>query len=237
VPYANDSARHQAWAWQMLRRLRAYFWLKAFGITVFMGLFFVGYFHTLRNPVRPVLQMPLTALDLAIGHQPAALLAYVSLWVYVGFAPGMFHQLRHLVVYGLWAAALCSTGLLIFYLAPTAVPPYRASIDLLQHPGFAILQGVDAAGNACPSLHVATALFSAVWTARFLQHIGAPLWARLVNWLWLALIVYSTLAIKQHVVLDVVAGVALGGAFAWASLRWFPRQVWLPMAGEPGRAR
>lgn len=207
--------------------MRYLLWLKLMGVSAFMWVFFIGYFHLLRNPVRPVFEMPLTALDLVIDHQPAALAAYVSLWLYVGIAPGLMLKLRDLIVFGLWAAALCGAGLLIFYLAPTAVPPYQGVIDLARHPGFAMLQGVDAAGNACPSLHVATALFSAVWIDRLLRHIGAPGALRAASWVWLALIVYSTLAIKQHVVLDVLAGVALGGVFAWASLRWFPRRAWL----------
>ncbi len=203
-----------------------FLWLKTLGISAFMWVFFIGYFHLLRNPTRPVFEMPLTALDLAISHQPSALAAYVSLWLYVGIAPGLMLRLRDLIVFGLWAAALCATGLLVFFIAPTAVPPPAITADLSQHAGFALLQGVDAAGNACPSLHVATALFSAVWITRLLRHMGAPVGLMVVNWVWLLAIVYSTLAIKQHVVLDAVAGAALGGVFAWASLRWFPKQAW-----------
>jgi membrane-associated phospholipid phosphatase len=82
---------------------------------------------------------------------------------------------------------------------------------------------VDAPGNALPSLHVATALFTALWIQRLLREIGAPADLRHLNWLWLALIVYSTLATKQHLALDVLAGGALGALFGRASLRWFPR--------------
>lgn len=208
------------WSHQLLQRVRFRLWFKLLGISGFMWLFFVFYFHLLRNPVHPVVQMPLTALDRAIGHQPWALWAYVSLWVYVGIAPGLMLRLRDLFVHGAWAAALCGTGLLIFYLAPTAVPPYPLSPEAASHPGFALLQGVDAAGNACPSLHVATALFSAAWLQRLLRGVRAPAWVSIVNGVWLLLIVYSTMAIKQHVAWDVLAGALLGGAFAWASLRW-----------------
>jgi membrane-associated phospholipid phosphatase len=81
---------------------------------------------------------------------------------------------------------------------------------------------VDAPGNALPSLHVATALFTALWIERLLHEIGTPAALRRLNWLWLTLIVYATLATKQHLLLDVLAGGALGAAFARASLRWFP---------------
>ncbi len=208
------------WVHQLLRRVRYLAWLKLLGISGFMWLFFIAYFHLLRNPARPVVQMPLTELDRVIGHQPWAFWAYVSLWVYVGLAPGLMLRLRDLLVHGAWAGALCATGLLIFYLVPTAIPPHALSPEAASHAGFALLQGVDAAGNACPSLHVATALFSAAWVQRLLHGVRAPAWTGALNLIWLLLIVYSTMAIKQHVVWDVAAGALLGGTFAWASLNW-----------------
>ena len=36
--------------------------LKFVGITAFMWLFFMAYFYVTRNPVRPLITMPLTAL-------------------------------------------------------------------------------------------------------------------------------------------------------------------------------
>ena len=156
---------------------------------------------------------------------------YISLWVYVGIAPGLLLSLRELIVYGLWGGALAATGLLCFYLVPTAVPRPEFAVDLAQHPGFAVLQGIDAAGNACPSLHVAAALFTAIWVERMLRDLGAPALMRALNVVWLVLIVYSTLAIKQHVVLDVIGGIVLALLFAWPSLRWFPRSATWPAGG------
>jgi hypothetical protein len=196
--------------------------LKTLGICLFMWVFFIAYFHLLRNPAAPVVQMPLTALDRAIAFAPGALAPYVSLWLYVGIPPGLLLSLRELLVFGLWAAALCITGLACFYLWPTAVPPMTVNVDLARHPAFAVLQGVDAAGNACPSLHVATAVFSAFWIERLLRDMRAPTAWRWLNLAWVLLITWSTLATKQHVVLDAVAGAALGSVFAVASMRRRP---------------
>ena len=113
--------------------------------------------------------------------------------------------------------ALCASGLAAFYFWPSAVP--RLVLDLAEHPAFAVLQGVDAAGNACPSLHVAAAVFSAFWIDHLLRRFEAGRIARGLSLVWLALIVYSTLAIKQHVVLDVLAGAALALLFALPSLQ------------------
>lgn len=210
----------RTWAADIGQRVRRHFVLKAVGTTIFTWLFFIGYFHLLRNPAFAVTVMPLTPLDTLIPFQPWLLGAYLSLWVYVGVAPGLQPNFRELFVYGLWVGALCLSGLGLFYLWPTQIPPL--AIDVSGYPGFEMLQGVDAAGNACPSMHVAIALFTAIRLAHVLREIATPLWPRVLNWAWFAAIAYSTLAVKQHVVLDVLAGALLGAAFALPSLRWRP---------------
>jgi membrane-associated phospholipid phosphatase len=209
-----------AWTQEFLRLVRDRFWLKFLGVSGFMWLFFTGYFYVLRHPLQPPTPMPLTAVDGWISFQPWAFWAYVSLWVYVGIPAGLSRDLRSLVRHGAWAALLCLTGLACFYLLPTAVPAAGLAADRAAHAGFAVLQGLDAPGNACPSLHVATALFSAAWNRRLLRELQAARWAFVLNAVWAALIVYSTLAIKQHVLLDVLGGTLLAAVFAGLSLRW-----------------
>ncbi|HWH81666.1 MAG TPA: phosphatase PAP2 family protein [Burkholderiaceae bacterium] len=216
LPLANRAA--PPWTADLWLRMRRLFLLKLVGTSAFTWLFFVAYFQLLRHPVNPVVVLPLTALDHWIPFQPAALPAYLSLWLYVGVAPGLQLRFRELVVYGLWIGALCVSGLAIFYAWPTAIPALAAAD--LGHSGFRMLQSVDAAGNACPSMHVAVAIFTALRLDPLLRDARAPLVLRLINLAWFAAIAWSTLATKQHVVLDVAAGALLGAAFALASLRW-----------------
>lgn len=197
--------------------MRRHFWIKACGATAFMLAFFAAYFHVLRHAAQASVMMPLTALDHWVAFQPMALLPYASLWVYVTIPPMLLNGLRQVVIYSLWIGALCVGGLGLFYLWPTAVP--LLVLDVAVYPAFAVLQGVDAAGNACPSLHVATAVFTAFWLDHLLRELEASSVMRWLNLAWVVLIVYSTLAIKQHVVLDVIAGGALALLFAWPSLR------------------
>ena len=218
LPLAPPSP--QSWAADIGLRMRRLFALKLVGITAFTWLFFLAYFYLLQHPVHPVVVMPLTALDQLIPFQPPALFVYLSLWVYVGTAPGLQLTFTELVVYGLWVGALCLTGLACFYFWPTQVPPL--AIDVSGFPGFATLQGVDAAGNACPSMHVAVAMFTVIRVEDVLRQAGAPAWPRLINRIWFIAIAMSTLMVKQHVVLDVAAGALLGIAFALPSLRWRP---------------
>lgn len=210
-----------SWSSELALRLKKLFWLKFIGTAAFTWLFFIAYFALLREPVNPVITMPLTPMDDWVDFQPWALLPYLSLWLYVGVAPGLQRNFLRLFVYGCWCLALSLTGLLIFYLWPTQIPTFSHVGDA---PGMAMLKGVDAAGNACPSMHVAISLFTAIWVERVLAHIGAPRWLRLGNALWFIAIAYSTMAVRQHVALDVLGGLLLGGVFAWASLRWSPRE-------------
>jgi membrane-associated phospholipid phosphatase len=216
-----SSSQRPAWRAELARRSRHRFVLKTVGICGFIWVFFICYFHLLRNPVHPVTAMPVTALDRLIPFQPQALIPYLSLWIYLGIAPGLMLALRDLVAYGLWIAAMCVAGLLCFYALPTTVPPLE--LDVSGYAGFAMLQGVDANGNACPSLHVATAIFTAIWVEYLLRRLQMPWGLRAGSALWCLAIVYSTMAIKQHVALDVLAGAALGTVFAMAALRWRPR--------------
>lgn len=217
---ATAQPRPTGWGAELAARIRLYFVFKTVGITAFIWVFFIGYFWVLRHPAYPVTLMPQTAIDQWVPFQPAMLVPYLTLWFYVGIPAGLAASFRHLIVYGLWATALCVTGLAIFYFWPTAVPP--RPFDATTYPGFALLQGVDAPGNACPSMHVAVAVFTAMALHSLLRGIGAPLWMRLLNGAWCLAIVYSTLATKQHVALDAVAGVLLGSTFALFSLRWRP---------------
>jgi hypothetical protein len=205
----------QADIWLRLRRL---FLLKVAGTTAVIALFFVAYFHVLRHPAHPVTVMPFTPLDAWVPFAPAMLVPYLSLWFYVGLAPGLLLTLRRLVAYALWAAALCLAGLVAFYFWPTTVPAFPGARAMADLPAFQALHGLDAPGNACPSMHVAFAVFTAAWIEHVLKAVRVPPALRWLNLAWLVAIAWSTLAIRQHVVLDVVAGLALGCVFAMLSL-------------------
>lgn len=191
--------------------------LKGIGTPVFIGVFFAAYFYVLKNPAYPTTVMPVTWLDRVIGFQPWTMSLYASLWVYVSLPPALLATRRELYRYGLAMAATCLAGLAVFYFWPTAVP--AADIDWARYPGVEFLKNVDAAGNAFPSLHVATAFFSGIWLDHLLRRFDTPLWVRLFSWIWCIGIVYSTLATRQHVAVDVWGGLALGGVAAWLSLR------------------
>jgi membrane-associated phospholipid phosphatase len=211
------SSQPRPWYRQIAAVLTQHGVLKGIGTPLFIGLFFGAYFYVLKSPAYPTTEMPITWLDRMIGFQPWTMPLYVSLWVYVSLPPALFATRRELYRYAVAMAGTCLTGLFVFYFWPTAVP--AANIDWARYPGVDFLKNVDAAGNAFPSLHVATAFFSGIWLGHLLRRFGAPLWILMFNWMWCIGIIYSTLATRQHVVVDVWGGLMLGGLAAWLSLR------------------
>lgn len=199
----------------ILTALLAHGWTKLFGITGFMLVFFYGYFYLLKRPAYAVRIVPNTWLDSIVSFEPAALFIYLSLWVYVSLPPALMLTRKDIFDYGARIGALCCAGFVVFYFWPSAIAP--ADIDWEKYPSVTFLKTVDTAGNALPSLHVATAVFSALWLHWRFKRLALAAPVRFVNALWCVAIAYSTLAIKQHVALDVFAGTALGVAAAWAT--------------------
>ena len=213
----NENSQQTAWYRQAAAVMPMHIRLKSIGTMLFIGLFFGAYFYLLKQPAYPPTVMPVTLLDRLIGFQPLALPMYLSLWVYVSLPPALLATRRELYDYGLAIAGTCLAGLIVFYFWPTVVP--AANIDWAQYPDVAFLKSVDASGNACPSLHVATAIFSGIWLHHLLRRFGAPPWMLILNWAWCAGIVSSALATRQHVAVDVLAGLVLGALAATLSLR------------------
>ncbi len=213
----NEDSQQMPWYRQAAAVIPMHMHLKSIGTMLFISLFFGAYFYLLKAPAYLTTVMPITVLDRLIGFQPLTLPIYISLWVYVSLPPTLLATRRELYGYGLAMAGTCLAGLIVFYFWPTAVP--AANIDWAQYPDMDFLKSMDASGNACPSLHVATAIFSGIWLHHLLRRFGTPLWMLTFNWTWCIGIIYSTLATRQHVAVDVVAGLVLGVLGAYLSLR------------------
>lgn len=208
----------KGWLVDLWRRLACLWWLKALGNTAFLVVFFWLYLWVQARPQFAVTQIPATALDRWIGFQPWAIGLYLSLWVYTALPVALQPSWPALRRYGWWIGALCALGLLMFALWPSSVSQ-AVGPRLGASPWFATLYAMDTNGNACPSLHVAAAVFSALWLRAQGHAMGAPRAWGVVNVLWCVGIAISTMAIKQHLLIDVAAGAALGALMGAWSLR------------------
>jgi membrane-associated phospholipid phosphatase len=222
-------AREIPWSQPLGLRLKARAGFKLTALTVFGAVFFAGYFLLLKFPVFPVTEMPVTALDRFIAFRPGTLPLYVSLWLYVPLVPGLMTGRDEIIAFYRAAGGLCLVGFACFFFWPTAVP--ALDLNWTGNPAFSRLKAADGTGNACPSLHVTFAVFCALLLHRRLGGLRARGIMRSLSWVWCAGIVYSTLATKQHVALDVFAGTALGTAGAALYLRDRAK------SGRPGHMR
>lgn len=213
----NESRQLSVWYSRIAVVAPKLFFLKSVVITLFIGLFFGAYFYLLRHQAYPVTVMPLTWLDRWIEFHPVAIPLYFSLWVYVSLPPLFLATRSELYAYGAAMALTCVAGLIVFFFWPTAVPV--ANMDWTRYPGVDFLKTLDAAGNALPSLHVATAVVSGAWLHRLLQRFDGPKWLIGLSAIWCIGIIYSTLATRQHVLVDVAAGIALAAITVYFSLR------------------
>lgn len=182
--------------------------IKRIVITGGMTLFFVCYFALLNLKFFPATEMPITAVDRFVDFSPQAIWLYASLWVYVNLVPALIDDRREMLSYYLSAAAICAVGFSIFFFWPTTTP--AADIDWSRYRWYQHLKTVDRGGNAMPSLHACFAIFSALWLDRTLRTLRTNSGWRIFNGLWCAGILYSTLATRQHVAIDVCAGLVLG---------------------------
>lgn len=183
-----------------------------------MSLFFFGYFHLINQPTGTPTVVPASAIDHLVGFQPQFFYLYASLWLYVSLVPAIMPDRKTLVRYGIAIGLVCLAGLAVFYFYPTRIE--RDPSLWVNQPEFAWLSAVDSSGNAFPSLHVATALFSAYWLDRSIRALGMPLAIRWLSVVWAIGIVYSTLAIGQHVMWDVLGGVLLAMTGLMLSASW-----------------
>ncbi|MDO9305973.1 MAG: phosphatase PAP2 family protein [Sulfuricurvum sp.] len=198
-------------------RLWSHWCLKAVGTMSFIALFFALYFYLLTHHFYPVTQIPLVSVDKWISFNDFYLYFYLSLWVYVSLPPALIKSKKELFYYGMYVGVVSIIGILFYLFFPTVIP--QNSNDWAASSNMELLKSVDMGGNAFPSLHVATAFFSFFWLHLQLKQMRGRKIIMGLNALWCLGIVYSTMAIKQHVFLDVLGGLLLGGAAAFFTLR------------------
>jgi membrane-associated phospholipid phosphatase len=183
----------------------------ALGLNAFALL---PYYLLQHYPSFPVTVMPLTALDEWIPFNDGAVWLYLSVFLLMPIAPmqmtGRDQLRRHTI--GIIGMSLLAD--LVFFLWPTAVlrPNIETTTTAYQH-----LTQLVSSNNACPSLHAAVAVFSALCYEQIARHMRAPQLWRAGLWIWALGVVYATLATKEHVGLDAVSGGLLGLiAYLWA---------------------
>jgi|SRR4051794_25366574 hypothetical protein len=189
-------------------------------VTLFLVMpvvFWLVYLGIQRHPIFPTRTLPCTWVDAAVPFSGAWIYPYESLWL-------LFQVLWLVPSSGqLWQytrgfAVVCGVSFAVFVMLPTAAPrPIVHATGL-----YALLVGFDSPLNAFPSLHVGLTAYTVFFAYR---PLGVSATAVAVLTLWAGLIVWSTLGLKQHWVVDLPPALVL----AWAAHRY---ACWQPAGGK-----
>ncbi len=197
------------------RRERRLLYLLA-GCVLFT-VFYLGVSRVLVFEAVEVQQLP---IDRLVPFTPW------SIWVYLSTFPFLFglfwvaerpDNLSRLL-FGFTALLLTSSA--IFWFFPTTIPrtPYAVEATGFSPNALALdfLRLIDKPTNCVPSLHVSASLLFTLFffnEARYRRYFPMVV-------LWFLLIVWSTMATKQHYFIDVVAGAGMGLVFYLIFFRW-----------------
>ena len=164
-------------------------------------------------PVLPARTLSLTWIDRAVGFHPYEWVwVYQSLYLPVNVIPWLARGRDDLLRYvkGLLILTLISFAIFIIF-------PVRAPKPTVAEPQgmYKLLLSYDAPCNAMPSLHAALLIYTFGFGRRVLGD-AIPRGLVGICVAWGALILYATIATKEHYAIDIVAGVALAtGVHAW----------------------
>ena len=190
-------------------RIKTELALKLGLLVILYPLVFLPYFFLQRHHFFPATTMSFGWFDRLIPFSDQAVWPYFSIYLLLPVGPLFMDRRYQLLRYAAGVALLSLIADLIFLCWPTACPrPHVAGVNTV----YGLLIAVDSSFNAFPSLHAAFAVYSALCAGLVLREFGSHRVWRLGIWLWAFLILYATLATRQHVVVDVIAGSAIGAA-------------------------
>lgn len=167
-----------------------------------------------------ILHAPELALDRALPVVPAWSLVYGSLFLAALLPVFVVHQqeLVRRTINGFLAIWLFSYACFLVY--PTVESrPQESPGEGFAAWGLRLIYSADHRYNCFPSLHVAQCFLAALACSRVHRGVGA------VACVWALLVGVSTLYTKQHYVLDVIAGAAIGYVAYAVFLRRYPSEA------------
>ncbi|MBK6689415.1 MAG: phosphatase PAP2 family protein [Deltaproteobacteria bacterium] len=150
-----------------------------------------------------------TRLDFAIPFLPWTIVVYFSFYGLLLVAAWVSEadDFVRLFVALLVANVCCYVGFILF--TAHYPRPSLSEISPFWRPVYANMYGSDAPGNTFPSIHVASTMIVGLRLRR--RHFGWMIWA--------VAITLSTLTVKQHFLVDVVAGVGVAAAASGFAFR------------------
>jgi hypothetical protein len=132
---------------------------------------------------------------------------YLSIYLLMPIGPVLMNTREQLFRYaaGVFLISLLADTVFVFHPTICSRPNPIGTGRLYQ-----FLVGIDNPFHGFPSLHAAFALYSGLCARRMLRGFSWGFYMNAALWTWATLILYSTLATKQHMSADIVVGSVLG---------------------------
>ena len=160
-------------------------------------------------------QIPVTFIDRIIPFDSGWVIPYMSMYIMLIIPPALATTTEQIRRYLIGMAIMFAVAGICFFVYPVAYlrPPLPADAPQL----YRMVVSMDQPINCIPSLHAGMTIYAMLLAARIFAGDPAPVRRALlwIGWTWTALILYGTLATKQHYFLDLPAGAIL----AWVSDR------------------
>lgn len=186
---------------------------------ILLALIIPGYHVIVAINRDRAVYMPELALDRAIPVQPIWMLAYGSIYIFAFLPVFVVRQpalTRRAMLAALTVIGLAYVGFLVY---PTVLPRSETVGTGFFARSLEVNYSLDPPYNCFPSLHVAWAFVAALTCYRVHRGVG------FVAILWATIIGLSTLFTKQHYIVDVLAGIAIGYIAYLLFLRRYPRDA------------
>lgn len=182
------------------------FLLVALNVIVWIPYITLQHFHFFEATV-----MPLTLVDRSLPFLPSTVWAYLSIYALMPIGPFLMDNRAQIFRYARGVIAIGGIATVLFFFWPTICPrPSGPNGDSL----YRALISIDQPFHAFPSLHAAFAVYSCLCVMDVGRATGWSQNCEIIFITWTAVILLATLLTRQHVVVDIIAGSALGfGAY------------------------
>lgn len=169
-----------------------------------VGIFIsVPYYLIQQINFTNITKMPTWKIDELIGFNSEYIWIYNSLHLFIIMVTFRYSDKKKLLQYTKGVVLIATISFAIFLIFPTeAVRPSSQNTSWF----YQFLIRIDGTTNAFPSLHVSLALFALYSLIKDQKNgiIGIIIYC-----VWCSAIIFSTLATKQHVFIDIIGGILL----------------------------
>jgi hypothetical protein len=200
-------------------RTFALFGQKMLLLVLLVPLLNLCYFLPQWRPLFTRHSLPLLAIDRVVPFEPAWVLPYASMYLLIILPPLVATTREQLRRFAVGIVIMVVTAAVCFVVYPIGFPrpPLPAGAPWL----YATIVSIDRPVNSLPSLHAGMTAYALLFARDVLadQPRGRRRALLALGWAWGAIILYATMATRQHYFADLPPGMLLAGVSYWIAGR------------------